>query len=477
MRVATWDTAGPLIAGERRADGEAHDVISPYDGAVAGHVVDATGKDVEDAVSSALRGADTMRGITAQARAAVLFRGVEILKDRREEMARLITAESAKPLRDARGEVGRAIQTLTLSAEEATRLSGEVVPMDAFAGGEGKVAWTRREPRGVIAAITPFNFPLNLVMHKVAPALASGNAVVLKPAPATPLTGIRLVEILLEAGCPNEAVSVLPGGTEIAQALVNHPDVAMVSFTGSVPAGRSIEAAAPHKKVTLELGNAGAVVVAPDADVDRALDRCVPAAYAFAGQVCIAVQRVFVHRSLFDDFTGRWVEAAAALKVGDPMDEDTRLSAMINTAAADRVDQWVDEAITAGAKAPLRGRRDGNMLSPTVLTNAPSDARVSCDEVFGPVAVLYAYDDYDAVLDAVNGTPFGLQASVFTSDLKLAMRAVDRLRMGTVLINEAPNFRLDAMPYGGIKSSGVGREGPRYAIEDMTEPKLVILHP
>jgi acyl-CoA reductase-like NAD-dependent aldehyde dehydrogenase len=349
--------------------------------------------------------------------------------------------------------------------------------MDAFAGGEGKVAWTRREPRGVIGAITPFNFPLNLAMHKVAPALASGNAVVLKPAPATPLTGLRLGEILLEAGCPENAISVLPGGTEAAQALVAHPDVAMISFTGSVPAGRSIQAAAPHKKVTLELGNAGAVVVAPDADVDRALELCVPAAYAFAGQVCISVQRVFVHRSLVADFTARWIEAASALPAGDPFDEKTRVSSLISTAAADRVEEWIDEAVAAGASAPLRGARTGNLLHPTVLVDAPAGVRVSCDEVFGPVAVLNAYDDYEQALDAVNATPFGLQAGVFTTDLKTAMRAVDRLVMGTVLVNEAPSFRLDAMPYGGVKSSGVGREGPRYAMEDMTEPKLVILQP
>lgn len=468
---------GPLIAGALRRGGDPHDVLSPWNSNKAGVVADATPADVDAAVTATMSGAELMRAMTARERSAILHRAADILLGEREEMARLITTESAKPIRDARGEVGRAIQTLFLSAEEATRLVGEVVPMDAFAGGEGKVAWTCREPRGIVAAITPFNFPLNLVMHKVAPALASGNAVVVKPAPATPLTALRLGEILLEAGCPGDALAVLPGGAETARALIARPDVAMVSFTGSVPAGRGIQAAAPHKKITLELGNAGAVVVAPDGDIGRAIARCVPAAYSFAGQVCISVQRVFVHRSQMGRFTEQWVSAAAALPVGDPMDDETRISAMISTAACDRVESWINEAIEGGAAAPLRGRRNGNTLWPTVLTNAPFNAHVSVDEVFGPVAVLYAYDDFDAALDAVNATPFGLQAGVFTRDLKLAMRAVDRLRMGAVLINEAPNFRLDAMPYGGIKSSGVGREGPRYAIEDMTEPKLVVLDP
>jgi acyl-CoA reductase-like NAD-dependent aldehyde dehydrogenase len=473
----TNTTEGPLVRGQSLSGGAARDVTSPYDGRIIGRVADASAGDVEAAVAAARAGAVAMRAMPACERAAMLQRAADIVRRDREEIAALITGESAKPIRDARGEVDRAIQTLALSAEEAKRLSGEVIPMAAAAGGAGKVAWTRREPRGVIAAITPFNFPLNLAMHKVAPALASGNAVILKPAPATPLTGVRLGRILLEAGCPPEAVSVLPGGTETAQALVAHPDVAMVSFTGSVPAGRSIQAAAPHKKVTLELGNAGAVVLAPDGDEQRVLERCVPAAYAFAGQVCISVQRVFVPRARLDAFAERWAAAASALPVGDPFNEDTRLSAMISTASADRVEQWITEAVAAGAAAPLRGTREGNVLWPTVLCDAPPSVRVSCDEVFGPVAVLYGYDEFDEALDAVNATPFGLQASVFTADLSTAMRAVDRLEMGTVLINETPSFRLDAMPYGGVKSSGVGREGPRYAMEDMTEPKLVIVQP
>jgi acyl-CoA reductase-like NAD-dependent aldehyde dehydrogenase len=475
--ATTKTTQGPLVRGETLPGGAVRDVVSPYDRRVVGRVADAGAGDVEAAVCAARDGAAAMRAMPAYERAAILERAAAILRRDRDPVAALITGESAKPIRDARGEVDRAIQTLTLSAEEAGRLGGEVVPMGVAAGGAGKVAWTRREPRGVIAAITPFNFPLNLAMHKVAPALASGNAVILKPAPATPLTGMRLGKILLDAGCPPEAVSVLPGGTEAAQALVAHPDVAMVSFTGSVPAGRSIQAAAPHKKVTLELGNAGAVVVAPDGDEERVLERCVPAAYAFAGQVCISVQRVFVPRARLSAFAERWFAAASALPVGDPFDEETRLSAMISAAAADRVEQWISEALAAGATAPLRGKRERNVLWPTVLCDAPPSARVSRDEVFGPVAVLYGYDDFNQALDAVNATPFGLQASVFTADLSTAMRAVDRLEMGTVLINEAPNFRLDAMPYGGVKSSGVGREGPRYAMADMTEPKLVILQP
>lgn len=428
-------------------------------------------------VETAKRGAEQMRRMPAHERAAILARAAAALRDQAEAIAQIITGEVAKPIRDARGEVGRGALTLTASAEEAKRLSGEVIPLSGAPGSAGKVAWTVREPLGIIAAITPFNFPLNLVLHKVGPALAAGNAVVLKPAPAAPETAIRLRDILVEAGLPSDALTLAFGGADTAQALVAHPDVAMVSFTGGVAAGRAIQAAVPHKRVTLELGNAGAAVIAEDADVPRALDRCIPAAFAYSGQICIALQRVFVHASHMPAFAEEFCRRAEALKVGDPFQEDTCVGPMISDEAAERVERWVNAAVEAGAQRLCGGPRDGRVVPPTVLLNPPPDSEVSCREVFGPVAALYPYEDDDAALDAVNGTPFGLQASVFTRDIGRAMRAVERLRMGTVLINEAPIYRADIMPYGGVKDSGFGREGPRYAVEEMTELKLVILQP
>ena len=431
---------------------------------------------VPSIVETAMRGAEAMRSIPSHERAGILARAAELLRRNAEEFARLITGEVAKPITDARGEVGRGVLTLTACAEEAKRLAGEVVPLGGAPGGEGKVAWTQREPLGVILAITPFNFPLNLVLHKAGPALAAGNAVIVKPAPAAPRTAARLSDAMLEAGLPPEAMQIVPGGTETAQALVKHPDVAMVSFTGSVRAGRAIQAAAPHKRVTLEMGNAGAAIVAEDADIPRALDRCFPAAFAYSGQVCISLQRVYVHTRHIAAFADEFRNRTEALPVGDPFDEATRVSALISDEAAGRVEQWVADAVEQGAKLLCGGTRDGRTLAPTVLLNPSPASSVSCQEVFGPVVALYEYDDFEAALDAVNATPFGLQASVFTNGLAKAMRAVDRLHMGTVLINEAPNYRADIMPYGGVKDSGFGREGPRYAIEEMTEPKLVILH-
>jgi len=456
--------------------GTIREVRSPYDGRLVGRVAETPVEDVPRHVASAMEGAEAMPAMPPHARAAILAKAAEVLRRDAEEFARLITGEVAKPITDARVEVSRGVLTLTASAEEAKRLAGEVVPLSGAPGGEGKVAWTRREPLGVIAAITPFNFPLNLALHKVAPALAAGNAVILKPAPAAPLTAARLRDALLEAGLPPEAMQNVYGGTDVAQAVVTHPDVAMVTFTGSVAAGRAIQAAAPHKRVTLEMGNAGAVVIEPEADVERALDRCVPAAFAYSGQVCISVQRVFAHRSHFSRIAEEFRKRASTLKAGNPFEEDTRVSSLISDEAAVRVEQWVKDAVSYGATLLFGGARDGRMVAPTVLLNAPATCKVSCQEVFGPVVVLYEYENYEAALDAVDATPYGLQAGVFTRDIGKAMRAVQRLHMGTVLINEAPSYRADIMPYGGVKDSGAGREGPRYAIEEMTEPKLVILH-
>jgi len=470
--------AGDGDGGGRGRDG-AIEVRSPWDRRLLGAVPAQSAAEVDAAVSAAL---DCRRGpdLPAHERAAILDRAAVALTEGAERFARSIASEAAKPVRAARAEVARAADTLRFSAAVARTLGGEVVPLDASAAGAGRIGLVLRVPIGVVAAISPFNFPLNLVCHKVGPALAAGCPVVLKPAPATPLTALLLATTLAEAGLPTGWLNVVTCTNDVAGALVDHPGVALISFTGSAAVGWDIRSRAPRKRVNLELGNNSTVIVEPDGDagLESTAAKVAAGGYAFAGQTCISVQRVLVHHSVRDRFVEALVACVADLVVGDPLDEDTDLSVLISPTATERVLRWIGEAEGAGARVAAGGRLDGDgVLLPCVLTHVTPDMRVCHDEVFGPVVGVQAYDDFDEAVDLANDTRFGLQVGVFTRDLARALDAARRLAFGGVLINEVPTWRADQMPYGGVRDSGNTREGPRYAAEEMTESRLVVLAP
>ncbi len=469
MEYALWIGGNPVLTGRSRQ------VSTPFDGEPVGTVCEASVEEVEQAVRAAEQTAPTMASLKLYERAAILRRASERLAERAEEMAQTISAESGKPLREARIEVQRGVETLAFSAHEALRLAGEVVPMEASPAGAGHMAITVREPVGVIAAITPFNFPLNLALHKIGPAIAAGNAVVHKPASATPITALRLAALLHECGLPPGALNVIVGPGHLAgDALVTHPAVRMVTFTGSADVGTRLQQRAGMKRVTLELGNNSAVIVEPDADLDLAVPRCVTGSFANSGQVCISIQRIYVHKTIFDEFVRRFVERTEKLKIGHPLDPETEISSLITPQDADRILEWIDEAVKAGAQLLTGGRKLYRAtVSPAVLTHVPSHVRLACQEAFGPVVAINPYADLDEAIRAVNDSPYGLQAGIYTRDLEKAFRAARLVRVGGFMINEIPQYRVDLMPYGGVKLSGLGREGPRYAIEEMTELKLI----
>ncbi|HEU4910531.1 MAG TPA: aldehyde dehydrogenase family protein [Actinomycetes bacterium] len=469
-----WVAGRPVTSG----DGEL-EVTSPYDGSVAGQVAVPRASDVEEAVAAAAEVAAELAGLPAYVRADALAHVSDRLRERAEEIAQLITAESGKPLRWARAEAGRAVGVFRWAAEEARRWSGEVQRLDTDAPSTGRLALTRRMPRGPVLGIAPFNFPLNLVAHKVAPALAVGAPILVKPAPSTPLVALLLGELLAETGLPDGSWSVLPVPNDRMPALVADPRLPVVSFTGSGPVGQSIRAAVPHKHVTLELGgNAAALVCADwssDADLDRAAERVATFGSYQAGQSCISVQRVFVDRSVFQPFVDRLVAATERQVSGDPADPLTDVGPLIDESAARRVETWVLEAVDAGAKVLTGGTRDGAAYAPTVLVDVPDEAKVVCEEVFGPVVVVAPVDGVDEGLARINDSRFGLQAGVFTHDLQLAFRAHRELEVGGVVVGDVPSYRADQMPYGGTKESGVGREGVRSAMEDLTYERVLVL--
>ncbi len=451
-------------------------VTNPYDGSVIDHVPDFTEAEVRAAIGRAVDVAGDMAAMPAHQRGAILNRTAQILRDQIEDLARLMARENGKPLKYTRGEVTRAVDTFNFAADEARRLHGETIPLDAAAGGVGKIGYYIRVPVGVVAAITPFNFPLNLSAHKVAPAVAAGCPIVMKPAPATPLTVLRLADIMREAGLPAGAFEVVTGGADVGAWLTGDPRVAMISFTGSPPVARQIAKNAGLRRLTLELGGNAATIVEADANLEHAVARTVVGSFAYSGQVCISVQRIYIHRSRYDEFRDRFVEATRQLVMGDPLDDRTDIGPVVNEAAAARIESWVQEAVEQGARVLAGGRRQGQMFEPTVLENVTENMQVMCAEVFGPVVSLVPYDDYEQALAAADNSPFGLQAGVYTYDLKKAMRAVQRLNVGGVIINDVPNFRVDNMPYGGNKDSGVGREGPRFAVEEMTTLRMVVIN-
>jgi acyl-CoA reductase-like NAD-dependent aldehyde dehydrogenase len=466
-----------LVAGERIETGEWSEVKSPYDGTVVGRVPKADASVVERAVEAAQKAFEA-DDFPQHERAEVLDRAAHLVAEREDELTATIAAEAGKPVKTARVEAQRCVGTLTFSAVQARVLTGEMIPMEAGPAGEGKLGFVIRVPYGVVGAISPFNFPLNLVAHKLGPAIAAGNAVVLKPAGQTPISAIKLAEILYEAGLPENWLHVVAGsGSEVGNAIVENPLTRALTFTGSAPVGWGIRAKAAIKKVNLELGSTAPLIVHEDGDWEQAADKAKIHAYSHAGQSCISVQRILLHESIADDFTKRFVKNVESLVVGDPMDESTDVGPLISPDDRDRVKAWVDEAVSDGGELLTGGELvdEDRCLAPTVIKEPPKEAKVWCEEIFGPVATLHTFKDFDEAIALANDAKFGLQAGVFTRDIGLGISAAERLEFGGVLVNEVPTFRTDQMPYGGVKDSGNTREGPAYAVRELTEERLVTL--
>jgi acyl-CoA reductase-like NAD-dependent aldehyde dehydrogenase len=452
-------------------------VRSPFDDSVIGEIPAQTEADVATAVASAKAALKT-NPLPLWKRAAILDKAAQLLTERRDQFALIIAKEAAKPIKTARGEAERAVGTFQFAAAEARKLSGEMVPLDALAAGEGKLGFTLRVPIGVVGAIAPFNFPLNLVAHKLAPAIAAGCPVVLKPASQTPFSSIALAKMLIdECGLPADYLHVVTGsGGTVGNAIVDHPDIALITFTGSPDVGWSIRARAPRKRVGLELGNNAPVIIEPDGDWKSAAAKIKIAGFSHAGQSCISTQRIYIHSSIADDFTAALVDHVNSLVVGDPLDEATDVSALISKGERDRVVSWVAEAEAAGAKVLTGGALDEDgVLRPTVITNVTPEMKVCSKEVFGPVVAIASYDNLDDAFALANDSAFGLQAAIFTTDISKALKAIHTLDYGGVLVNEVPTWRADQQPYGGLRDSGNTREGPAYSVKEMTEIKMVVL--
>ena len=462
-----------LIDGEWVETGEWVDVRSPYSGDVVGRVAKGGAAEARRAVDAAARALESP--LPAHKRAEILVKVAGLIGRRHEEVARTISDEAGKPIKTARVEASRAMSTYTFAAVEARKLAGEMIPMESAQAGEGKLGFTVRKPIGVVGAISPFNFPCNLVAHKLAPALAAGCPVVLKPASATPLSALLLAELELEAGLPEGWLNVVVGpASEIGDVLVEDERVRLITFTGSGDVGWKLQERAPRKRIKLELGNSTPVIVAADADVEATAAKLAANAFAFAGQSCISVQRIYVERASYDAFVKAFVPLVEALKVGDPADDDTDVGPVIDPDARTRILEWIEEARAGGAKI-LAGGEENGLIRPTVIAEVADDAKVSCEEVFGPVAIVNPVDSIDEAVERANGTRFGLQAGIFTASLDTALDAADRLEFGGVIVNEAPTFRSDQMPYGGIKASGNTKEGPAWAVREMTEERLVVI--
>lgn len=465
-----------LVHGQWKHGEQTARVVNPFTGQLIADVVQATEAEVEQAVASTADAAVAMSKLPAHVRYNVLQQIAALLYRRREELASLITAEAGKPIADAKREVSRAVQTFTVAAEESRRIPSDVIPLDWMPGTDSHLAIMRRMPIGPILGITPFNFPLNLVAHKVAPALAAGNSILIKPAPQTPLTALMLGQIALEAGVPPGGFNVVPCDNGLAERMVVDPRFKLLSFTGSAAVGWRLKAKCGKKKVTLELGGNAGVIIEPDAELDLAAQRCAVGGFGYAGQTCISVQRVFVHQSVVDVFTTKLLMHVARLKAGDPTDETTTIGPVIDQAAAHRIENWISDAVAQGAQVLLGGRRMGSVVEATVLADVTMEMKVSCEEVFGPVVTVTPYRQLSDAIALLNQSEYGLQAGLFTQDVNKIFYAFRHLEVGAVLANEIPTFRADHMPYGGVKDSGLGREGISAAIEDMTEPRLLVLN-
>lgn len=466
---------GMLIAGQWRTSKEALEVKSPFDGALVARTFLADKGQIEEAVASSAAAFHELKKLPAYRRYEIISNVAEGIREREKEFASTIALEAGKPIKDARGEVKRAVNTFQLAAEEAKRLEGEVLPLDVSPGSEGRFGIVRRFPIGPVFGIAPFNFPLNLVAHKVAPAMASGNPMLLKPSPKTPITALMLGEIVTQAGWPDGGLNIINCTNEDTLAIWQDERIKKLSFTGSAKVGWMLKASAGTRKVTLELGGNAGAVVHGDADIAFAAKRCTLGAFSNAGQVCISVQRIYVDRSVFDRFRDEYLANCKKIKAGDPLDETTDLGPMIEEEAAKRTESWVKEAVSDGAKVLLGGGRKGSFMEPTVLANTRPSMKVCGEEVFAPVVTLEPYDGFEEALKEVNRGLYGLQAGVFTNDMARVLRAYEVLEVGGVIINDIPTYRSDNMPYGGVKMSGFGREGVKYAIEEMTEPRLLVL--
>lgn len=451
------------------------DLVDPYRVTPIATVEHATAELVDRAIEVARSGQIEVAALPAHVRGEILERAAQLLRERSQDLAPEVSRQTGKPLKDTRREVNRAAETLRASADAARQLFGEQPPADAMSGGDGLLSLVIRVPVGVVGAITPFNAPLNLSAHKMGPAFASGNAIVLKPAPNAPLSALSLAQILVEAGAPAASIGIVPGTAEAGARLAASPAVDMVSFTGGSRGGEQVIATAGVKRVTLELGGNSATIVHGDADLDAAVRQLVWGAFANSGQSCNSAQRIYVHRSMYEPFASSFAEAASKLVVGDPLDAASDLGTLVDEGQARRVESWIHAAIEAGGRLLVGGVRHGAALSPTVLADVPTDQRIVCDEVFGPVAVLAPYDELDEVIDRSNNTAYGLVGAVFTRSLPVALAVSRNLRVGSVMVNRPSNYRLDHLPYGGVKRSGLGREGPRYAVEEMTERRLVLI--
>ena len=474
--VSTVAPRGFFLNGRWHTQGKCVDIHSPYDQSVVGSVTLAGRRELEHAIEAAVEAFEITRKMASYQRQAVLHKISTGIQNRKEEFARMMALEAGKPIRTARAECDRAIFTFQIAAEESTRISGEYLPMDLQDFTAGRWGMVKRFPLGPIAAITPFNFPLNLVCHKVAPAIAAGCSMVLKPAPQTPITALMLAEIVHEAGWPAGALNVLPLPNEDAELMVTDDRLKMLTFTGSGKVGWQLKAKSGKKKVVLELGGNAGVIIHSDADIEYAAERCAVAGYSYAGQSCISVQRILVHRTVFERFLASFIARVDKLKSGDPLLESTDIGPLIRLSDVERAMQWVGEAEKAGAKILRGGKASGSVMEPTVVTNTTPEMRVNCEEVFAPVKTVEPYDDFEAAIRQINSSPYGLQAGIFTHDAKLLFRAYERLDVGGVIAGDVPTFRIDHMPYGGVKDSGLGREGLRYAIEEMTEPKLLVMN-
>jgi acyl-CoA reductase-like NAD-dependent aldehyde dehydrogenase len=450
-------------------------VTSPYDRSVVAVVSEADRDHVEVAIDSAVRAFAVTRKLPSYQRAAILRKITDGIGARREEFARTICQEAGKPIKTARIEVERAINTFQIAAEESTRIYGEYLPLDTLESTAGRWGLVRRFPLGPVFAITPFNFPLNLVAHKVAPAIAAGCPLILKPAPQTPVSSLLLAEIVHESGWPEGAFAVMPLSNDNAALLVADDRIKLLTFTGSAAVGWQLKSRAGKKRVTLELGGNAGVIVHSDADLAHAAQRCVAGGFSYAGQTCISVQRILVHRPVFDKFTGLLLEGVRKLKIGDPMLETTDVPPLIRESDAVRITEWIEEAVKGGAELLCGGKRNGAVVEPTVLTGTLPHMRVNCAEIFGPVVTVEPYAEFRDALGHLNDSAYGLQAGVLTRDAVLIQMAFEELEVGGVIVGDVPSFRVDQMPYGGVKDSGLGREGLRYSIEDMTERKLLVM--
>jgi acyl-CoA reductase-like NAD-dependent aldehyde dehydrogenase len=476
MTATAVATRGFFVDGKWIERGELAEIRAPYDDAVIAQVFQGTRADAELAIASAVKAFGTTRRLPAFERQRVLRRVAQSISQQKDEFSRTLAQEAGKPIKAARTEVDRAVFTFNVAAEESTRIYGEYLPLDWQEYTVGRWGIVRRFPLGPIAGITPFNFPLNLVAHKVAPAIAAGCPLVLKPAPQTPLCSILLAEAVQQAGWPDGGLNVIPLSNEDAGLLVSDDRLKMISFTGSAAVGWTIKRNAGKKKVILELGGNAALIVHSDADLPFAAERCVAGAFAYAGQTCISVQRVLVERSVYGKFVDLLIAGASKLRVGDPMEESTDVGPLIRESDAIRAADWIQEAVRGGARLLCGGQRKGPLLEPTVLTGTRTDMKVNCQEIFAPVVTVEPYDDFDKAIRQVNSSAYGLQAGIFTRDAKLMFTAYEELEVGGLIAGDVPSFRIDHMPYGGVKDSGLGREGLRYAIEEMTEPKLLVMN-